>query len=301
MVTRRSFTRRWRVGVALVALVVAGATWLGVWLGAGSSTVGFYLVIGASAARGFEPVGTMGPRGPNEAATNNGYANDLDTLLAQQGTPLTLVNIACPGETIQTFVHGGDACSPSTSMLSRAEQYLRDEQGETGIVSIDVGFNNIRPCLQFTTVDESCVRSSVALVRDEVPQALAALEKAAGPRVTFVGVPYGDPFLGHYVNSSLGPTNAMATLRAMTAMDAALDDSFRASKIAVAPVVAALKSHDTAMTGHHDGHVVPEDVAMACDTTWMCRAAPWGPNDHPNNVGYTAIAKAIIKVLPGTL
>ena len=125
MVTRGSLTRRRKLGVAFIALVIVGATLLGVWLGAGSSSVGFYLVIGASAARGFEPVGTMGPRGPNEAATNNGYANDVDKLVAEKGTPLTLVNIACPGETIQTFVRGGDACSPTTSMLRAESGALR--------------------------------------------------------------------------------------------------------------------------------------------------------------------------------
>jgi lysophospholipase L1-like esterase len=301
MVTRGSLTRRRKSGAVLVALVIVGATCLGVWLGVARSNAGFYLVIGASAAKGFEPIGTIGPRGPDEAATNKGYANDADKLLASEGTPLTLVNIACPGETIQTFVHGGDACSPTTSMLSRAERYLRDERGKTGVVTIDIGFNNIRPCLQFTTVDQSCVQSTVALVKAELPQALSGLEKAAGPGVTFVGVPYGDPFLGHYVNNSLGPMNATATLRAMTTMDAALDDAFGASKIVVAPIAAMLKMSDTTMSGRYDGHAVPEDVAMACNTTWMCRAAPWGPNDHPNNLGYTTIARAIIKVLPASL
>jgi len=281
-----------------IALTIVVSTWLGVRL---SASDGFYLVIGASAAKGFEPVGTMGSRGPNEAATNNGYPNDVGETLAKKGSPLTLVNIACPGETVQTLVHGGDACSPSTSLLSRAENFLRDHHGETGVVTIDVGFNNIRPCLQFTTIEESCVKSSVALIKEDLPEALSGLEKAAGPAVTFVGVPYGDPYLGHYVNSSLGSANATSTLRAMKTMDAALDDAFNASKIVVAPVATALKMNDTKMTGHYDGRVVPEDVAMACDTTWMCRIAPWGPNDHPNNLGYATIAKAIDQVLPASL
>ncbi len=240
----------------------------------------------------------MTPRGPAEAATNNGYANDLDAVLAAKGSPLTLDNIACPGETIQTFVDGGDACTPSTSLLSRAESFLRDKSGEIGIVTIDIGFNDIRPCLQFTKVDESCVASSVALIKRDLPQAVSGLEKAAGRGVAFVGVPYGDPFLGHYLDSSLGPANAMATLQAVKEMDAALDAAFKASNVAVAPVASALMVSDTKMTGHYDGRVVPENVAKACETTWMCRAAPWGPNDHPDNKGYSIIATAITHVLP---
>jgi lysophospholipase L1-like esterase len=300
MAIRPSLSPRRTLGIACAALVIVGATWLGVQL-SGSSSHGFYLVIGASDAKGFEPIGSMSPRGPNEAATNNGYANDVDEVLTEKGSPLTLVNIACPGETVQTFVHGGDACTPTTSLLSRAESFLRSQRGATGVVTIDVGFNNIRPCLQFTTVDESCVESSVALINKDLPLALSGLEKAAGPGVTFVGIPYGDPFLGHYLNSSLGPANATLTLSAMKRMDAALDDAFEASKIAVAPVASALKISDTKMTGHYDGRAVPEDVATACETTWMCRAAPWGPNDHPNNKGYATIANAIVQVLPASL
>lgn len=281
-------------------MVVVAAALTGARAIAGSSS-GFYLVIGASAARGFEPTGSMTPRGPAEAASDRGYANDLDALLAAKGTSLTLDNIACPGETVQTFVAGGDACTPSTSQLSRAEEFLHDNYEESGVVSIDVGFNNIRPCLQFTTVSESCVASTVALINKDLPNALSGLEKAAGPKITFVGVPYGDPFLGHYLNSAQGPTNATETLQAMEKVDAALDTAFEASHIAVAPIASALKLSDTNMTGHYDGRVLPENVAIACATTWMCRAAPWGPNDHPDNEGYSIIAKAIASVLPASI
>jgi lysophospholipase L1-like esterase len=300
MVHFRLSSRRRTVGIICLMLVTIGATF-GVRAIAGGSSTGFYLVIGASAAKGYEPSGSMGPGGPNESATSNGYANDLDAILAANGSPLTLDNIACPGETIQTFVAGGDACSATVSQLSRAESFLRDNYEETGVVTIDVGFNNIRPCLQFASVEWSCVAQSVSLIKKDLPQALSGLESAAGPGVVFVGVPYGDPYLGHYLVPSLGPANSDATLRAMNEMDAALDTAFRASKMAVAPVPSALQLSDTEVTGHYDGQVVPENVAMACETTWMCRAAPWGPNDHPDNAGYSIIAKAIANVLPASI
>jgi lysophospholipase L1-like esterase len=284
-------------GIVCLALMVIGVALIGIRI-AGGSSAGFYLVIGASDAKGFEPTGTMTPRGSGEAATSNGYATDVDAMLADRGTPLTLFNIACPGETVQTFVNGGDACTPSSSMLSRAESFLSDNAGEAGVVTIDVGFNDIRPCLQFTKVDESCVAKSVELIRHDLPQALSGLEKAAGSGVAFVGVPYGDPFLAHYLDPSLGPANATATLHAMEELDGALDAAFTASNVAVAPVASALAVSDTTMTGHYEGRVVPEDVAMACETTWMCRPKPWGPNDHPDNEGYSMIAAAITHVLP---
>jgi hypothetical protein len=301
MVRSRLSSRRRTLGIVCLVFATIGVTLVGVRAIASGSSTGFYLVIGASAAKGFEPSGTMGPRGPNESATSNGYATDLDTILAAKGSPLTLDNIACPGETIQTFVDGGDACNPSVSQLSRAESYLRDNFEETGVVTIDVGFNNIRPCLQFATVEWSCVAKSVALIKEDLPPALSGLERAAGPGVAFVGVPYGDPYLGHYLVPSQGPANSAATLKAMKEMDVALDTAFKASKMAVASVASALKLSDTTTTGHYNGHVVPENVAKACETTWMCRAAPWGPNDHPDNEGYSIIAGAIARVLPASM
>jgi lysophospholipase L1-like esterase len=281
-----------------VVLVLAGMALLAVSLIGDNDSAGFYLVVGASDAKGFEPTGTMTPRGPDEAATSNGYANDLAAIVAAKGFPVTLKNIACPGETIQSFVGGGDACTPSTSQLHRAEDFLRDNPQETGIVTIDLGFNDIRPCLQFTRVDQRCVATSVALVRKDLPPALAGLQKAAGRRVALVGITYGDPFLQHYLKPSFGPSNATATLHAMERMDSALDAVFVASHIAVAPVESAFRVSDTTQTGRYDGRTVPEDVAVVCETTWMCRTAPWGPNDHPDNEGYSIIAQAIARVLP---
>ncbi len=300
MTILESWPRGRKIGAVCVALAVLGAISVGVRLSA-EPRASFYLVIGASDAKGFEPTGTMGSRGPNEAATKNGYASDVAKLLDEKGSPLTLVNIACPGETVQSLVNGGDACSPSVSLLSRAEGFLRQRRGASGLVTVDVGFNDIRPCLQFSEVDQDCVNSSVALVRKYLPRALAGMERAAGPNVTFVGVLYGDPFLGHYLDSSLGPSNARATLRAMKALDAALDAAFRASKVAVAPVETALDMSDSRLTGRFDGRVLPQNVATACKTTWMCRTAPWGPNDHPDNEGYSVIARAIVSVVPASL
>ena len=37
----------------------------------------------------------------------------------------------------------------------------------------------------------------------------------------------------------------------------------------------------------------------ACQVTWMCAAAPFGPNIHPNDAGYEAIAGAVEAKLGG--
>jgi hypothetical protein len=63
-------------------------------------------------------------------------------------------------------------------------------------------------------------------------------------------------------------------------------------------VPAAFLSSDSTPASIAGGHVVPKNVAEVCDLTFMCRAYPWGPDDHPNNSGYELIARQIVRVLP---
>lgn len=39
--------------------------------------------------------------------------------------------------------------------------------------------------------------------------------------------------------------------------------------------------------------LVPDNVAHACELTWMCAPKPYGPNMHPNDAAYLMIASAI--------
>jgi hypothetical protein len=41
-------------------------------------------------------------------------------------------------------------------------------------------------------------------------------------------------------------------------------------------------------------------TAEVCTLTFMCRAYPWGPDDHPNYSDYEEIAKEIVRALPST-
>ena len=43
---------------------------------------------------------------------------------------------------------------------------------------------------------------------------------------------------------------------------------------------------------------IPLNVEKACELTWMCYPSPFGPDDHPNDAGYSFIAQAIEAELP---
>jgi lysophospholipase L1-like esterase len=272
--------------------------------GAGASSPnahlsGFYLDVGASASLGYQPDGVPHRNGHR---TDTGYANDLVAIEASRGVALSLHQIGCPGETPQSMVLADDKCvlQPEQQMAT-AVDFLKANTAEAGVVTIDLGFNNLRVCLQGTKVDQSCVAQGLAYVRHDMPIVLSTLRKAAGPRVRFVGIIYGDPFLSHYFDTVDGPADATDTLNAMTTLNTILTRQYLAAKMAVAQVPPGFESDNTALfTLHGHQRQVPTNVAYACRLTWMCTPPPYGPDDHPNNAGYRVIAKAIAAALPAS-
>ena len=258
----------------------------------------FYVAVGASASLGYQPTGIVNYNGRR---TNTGYANDLLELENIKGVSLTLDQIGCPAETVQSFLntHVTDHCYklPKTQ-LTQALSYLQANKGEAGLVTIDLGFNNLRVCISGAAVNEACVSAAVAAVQVDMPKVVKVLKAAAGPHVRFVGVEYNDPFLAYFLNGATGPNIATATLFAFDRMNAALGQAFASTGIAAANVPAISQTdNNTRVTLSNVGEI-PENVNAACELTWMCYAAPFGPDDHPNNAGYALIAQAIAAVLP---
>jgi hypothetical protein len=262
-------------------------------------TSGFYLDIGASASLGMQPNGILGRNGHN---TNTGYSNDLVAIEAAKGVSLVLHQVGCPGETAQSMagkIHDHCYHAPATQM-STAISYLRVNHSEVGVVTIDLGFNNVRPCLTVVPVDVSCASRGIALVRQNMPKVLNELKSAAGPNVHFVGIEYGDPWLAHYLKASAGPSDATQTLVEVGLLNQALGAAFSAAGVPVANVPKAFQSNSTNRVALPGVGTVPENVAKICEFTWMCKTPPWGPDDHPNNAGYMVIAQTISAVLPST-
>jgi lysophospholipase L1-like esterase len=280
---------------------VAGATTTtapGTTTTAGPSFSAFYLDVGASASLGFQPTGIVHHNGRR---TNTGYANDLLEVENIAGVSLTLDQIGCPAETVQSILNPtvADHCYklPETQM-TQAVKYLQENQGTPGLVTIDLGFNNIRVCLSPVEVNEPCVAAAVAAVQVDMPKVIKDLKAAAGSNVRFVGLEYNDPFLSHFLDGSSGPDDATATLVAMDRLNAALGQAFKSNGVAIANVPAIFETDNTTRVTVPNVGIVPENVEEACMLTWMCYTAPFGPDDHPNDAGYALIAQAIAAELP---
>jgi GDSL-like Lipase/Acylhydrolase family len=257
----------------------------------------FYLDIGASESLGFQPTGIVGHNGER---TNTGYANDLISREGFKGVSLELDQVGCPGDTVQKILDTtkDDACyhAPQTQM-TKAIAYLKSQTGQ-GLVTVDLGFNNVRPCLEANPVNQACLAAGIAAVTVDLPKIMSQLKAAAGPDVHFVGLEYADPYLGYYLNGAGGPAEATSTLVGMNQLDTVLDHVYTNAGAQVANVPDLFQTNNNAPATISNVGTVPTNVQQACELTWFCFKAPFGPDDHPNDAGYSLIASAIEAVLP---
>jgi lysophospholipase L1-like esterase len=261
-------------------------------------TNGFYLDIGASTSLGFQPTGIPAHNGKR---TSTGYANDLVAYESKHGIDLVMRQVGCPGETTQTMLLTVDHCyKPPGRQLFAAEKYLEKAGSAYTLVTIDLGFNDVRPCLLGAQVIETCAAAGIAQVRRNMPRILADLKEKSGPNVHFIGLDYGDPFLQHYLLGASEIGDANATLTVMTKLDNTLRAAYSAAGIPTANVAGAYRLFNTVPTTIAKFGSVPENVAVECAYTWMCTPPPFGPDDHPNNAGYAVIATKIEEKLPTT-
>lgn len=262
--------------------------------GADTTSPAFYLDLGGSASIGVQPT-LVHPRGQ---ATSNGYANDLVAHEAARGVSLQLTQLGCPGETTTAMFNGADRCYLThDTQLADAVSFLLAHYNQQGIVTIDLGFNNLRLCVWHQAVDQSCINNQLAQVQQQLPTIIQDLKSAAGPGVSFVGVGHYDPFL---VNSLFGPAGqliATSSNHDIGRLNETLHDVYASASVPMAPVGDASESPDVDLVTVAGVGTVPDHVADACALTWMCQPAPYGPNIHPNDAGYAAIAAAIEDVL----
>jgi hypothetical protein len=262
--------------------------------GADTLSTNFYLNLGGSGSVGVQPTVAY-PRGQRTA---EGYSNDLVAYEAARGVPLQLTELGCPGETTATMMNGGDHCYPyHDSQFSEALTFLRSHQGANGIVTIDLGFNEVHHCFHSGVVKQTCVDTQLDAIRQQLPTILTGLMSVSGPGVTFIGLGHYDPFLADALKGPAGQKFAAATATAINSLNATLHSIYTSAGVAMASVGTAFESRNVSRVSMAGEGMVPQNVASTCELTWMCEPPPFGPNIHPNAAGYAMIATAIEGVL----
>jgi lysophospholipase L1-like esterase len=96
-------------------------------------------------------------------------------------------------------------------------------------------------------------------------------------------------------------TFAGNSIVALRLMNQSLSQVYGSFKIPLADVSKAFHEEDTTPVRVSKKETTTVNVQYECRLTWMCAPVPFGPNIHPTDAGYLAIAKAIAAVWPSRI
>jgi lysophospholipase L1-like esterase len=252
----------------------------------------YYLSLGDSLAQGVQadPFGHVGD-------TDHGYADQLYGMIRQRYRDLGLVKLGCPGETTRSMISGRHCPYPAGSQLDQAVAFLREHRGHVSLITLDIGANDRRSC--FTDPVHApvlpCATGPATPTAANLALILARLRAAAGPRTLIIGMTYYAPELPEWRYGPGGRVRARASEQLSLAFDAGLARVYRSAGDRVANVAGAFATADFAGQAPVRGlGMVPPNVAAICRWTWVCARPPRGPNKHPDEAGYTVIARAFL-------
>lgn len=299
-----TFRRAWQLGLVAAALGISACDAVNEIADdiadiGNDADVYYHLSLGTSLSVGVQPnsIGTPLP-------TDDGYADQLFDAIrpafeAGGSRELRLTKLGCPGETLDDMVNGGSCPYIAGSQLEAAVDFLNDHSGKVHLVTIDMGANDFRNagCIG-TPVDYDCVDAVSLQIATDLAAVLTALQNAAGPGTTIIGMNYYNPYLASWLEGDAGEVLAVESAQAIAVVTDRLEATYATAGIPVADVAAAFKSDDFTTMAQPPNESLPVNVANICQFTYMCEPDPVGPDIHANNAGYAVIAEAFLAVLP---
>jgi lysophospholipase L1-like esterase len=260
----------------------------------------YYLSLGDSLSQGVQP-----NKSGVSVETNEGYANQLYTALHSSNPTLKLVKLGCPGETTGTMINGGICTYPAGSQLKQAVAFLKAHHGQVKLVTIDIGANDLNPCVALTNVQDiiKCLNKVFPVLLMNLGTILATLAAANGSSLpTTIGMTYYVPELAGWLKGTpAAKALAKQTVLLGEAFATDLTSVYTKFGAKVADVFTAFQStvpFTKKVTLGAFGKV-PVAVAMICTYTWECTAPPVGPNIHANILGYGVIANTFLTTYLG--
>ena len=278
-------SKKW-ASITTIAVFIAGAFYgpaLAKSQNRHQNTPVYYLSLGTSLAAGVQ----ADPLTGESVVTDVSYPSKLAELINEDIPKLRHVNIGCPGETAESLIYGGKCEYPHGSQLDEAVQFLHSHGKFTGLITIDVGANDVLQCVDGTNIDLACVGQTLIQLSSDLAYILETLQEAA-PGVPIVGMNYYNPLLVYWFQD---PAIAAFTIVLQDTINTALQNVYLTYGAPVADVEGAFKSDSLDDDNFND---TPDSVELLCAWTWMCSKQ----NIHPNEAGYAAIAEEFYSVLP---
>lgn len=267
-----------------------------------STSTNYYLSLGDSLSQGVQP-----DIHGNSVPTNQGFTDQLHSMLASLDPSLGLKKLGCPGETTTTMTKGGicgykgdslvSFTTPAGNQLAAAVTFLKEHAGHVPLVTVVIGANDVLPCA-VASDPQGCLKGVLPTVQKNLTTILTQL-RAADPTGQIFGMTYYDPLLGEWLfGGAPGVALAKRSIGFASTFRTVLVGVYKAFHVGIADVFNAFKTPDmTDKITLPNGAKVPLAVGLICERTWMCAPAPQGPNIHANAAGYKVIAFTFLSAI----
>jgi lysophospholipase L1-like esterase len=239
-----------------------------------------YVALGDSLAAGYQPGGTE--------LRDTAYPALVAGRLGGDGVDLEVENLGCSGETTASLLEGGRCDYDEGSQLEQAEALLEGRAGEVGLVTIDIGGNDLLRCVRGgADIDTACVASGVRTVQRNLPTILERLRAAAGPDVPILVLGYYNPWVAAQALDQ--PVQGVdAAAKGYSQLSGAIEDAAAGSGTTFVGLDDAFATNDTTPTTIN-GRTVPENAARICTLTNICTAA----DIHLTDEGAATVARVL--------
>jgi lysophospholipase L1-like esterase len=236
-----------------------------------------YLSLGDSIAFGFQESildRQMKTGNFNPNAYRHGFTDDLALRLRRLHHGLQKINLACPGETTDSFRNAcgypfGLHVDYTGSQLDAALRAIAAGHGAVGTITISLGANDLLGLIDSCGGDPDCITRELPQAMNHVRQNLLFIVRslhAAAPDAVIVLLQYYNPF------APFDPSSTPYFL----ALDAAIG------------AVAAM-THSKVADAYTPFNLTQPQPQTLCHLTLFCRAE----DVHPSDAGYRKIAKVM--------
>lgn len=202
-----------------------------------------------------------------------GYAGQVLAAERERDPKTRLRNLGCySGETSTSMLQGNPACPyDEGSQFAQALVFLKAHKDDTGLVTLNIGTNEVTPCLRRPTTPEiaTCVQQQLGVLAGNLSHMLREI-RAAAPGARVVVGNFYNPYVVH---PQLG---ALSTQFQLVLNEQVIRPIATAYGARVADVAAAFHSYDA------------QAASYICQHTWMCSHG----DIHPRPSGYDLISEA---------